>query len=132
MTLFKKLILFCLTPILIGSLYCCSVYLSKPTRDIDPIYYKSAAELANAIQRGEITSLELLNIFLDRIQRYNKDINAVVALNTGAARARAKEADMALAKGQYWGPLHGVPMTVKDVFEVAGIPTTSGDPVLKD
>jgi amidase len=88
--------------------------------------------LTTSIRRGEITSLELLNIYLDRIQLYNNDINAVVALDIVAARARAKEADMALAKGQDWGPLHGVPMTVKDVFEVVGMPTTSGDPALKD
>jgi len=49
-----------------------------------------------------------------------------------AARARAVEADKALAQGQDWGPLHGLPMTVKDVFEVVGMPTTSGDPLLKD
>jgi amidase len=87
--------------------------------------------LTSAIRHGEITSIELLNLYLDRIQRYNNDINAVVALDITAARARAVEADKALAQGQDWGPLHGVPMTVKDVFEVVGMPTTSGDPVLK-
>jgi len=55
-----------------------------------------------------------------------------VALDIAAARARAAKADKALAQGQNWGPLHGLPMTVKDVFEVVGMPTTSGDPLLKD
>jgi amidase len=88
--------------------------------------------LTSAIRRGEITSLNLLNLYLDRIQRYNDDINAVVALDIAAARMRAAEADKALAQSQEWGPLHGLPMTVKDVFEVVGMPATSGDPVLKD
>jgi amidase len=128
----KKLFQICVITILIGTLYCCSKSFSKPTRTIDPIHFRSATELAISIQRGEITSLELLNIFIDRIQRYNEDINAVVALDIGRARARAKEADLARTQGHYWGPLHGVPMTVKDVFEVVDMPATSGDPELKD
>ena len=48
-----------------------------------------------------------------------------------AARTRSAEADKALAQGQDWGPLHGLPMTVKDVFQVVGMPTTSGDPKLQ-
>ncbi|MEJ2448714.1 MAG: amidase family protein, partial [Anaerolineales bacterium] len=93
---------------------------------------KSATELASEIRSGEITSLDLLNLYLNRIERYNNEINAVVALDIAAARARAAEADKALAQGKIWGPLHGLPMTVKDVFEVVGMPATSGDPTLKD
>ena len=59
-----------------------------------------------------------------KFQNYNDDINAVVAMDIEAARTRAAEADKALAEGQVWGPLHGLPMTVKDVFEVVGMPTT--------
>lgn len=53
-------------------------------------------------------------------------------MDIAAARARAAEADRVIAQGKIWGPLHGLPMTVKDVFEAAGMPATSGDPVLKD
>ncbi len=131
MTLFKKVLQLSAIIVLISVLFCCGKYYGKPTQDIDPVYFRSATELAGAIRRGEITSIDLLNLYVDRIQRYNDDINAVVALNIDAARVRAAEADKALAQGQDWGPLHGLPMTVKDVFEVVGMPTTSGDPKLK-
>ncbi len=88
--------------------------------------------MTGAIRRGEITCADLLDLYLDRIKRYNDDINAVVAMDVKAARARAAEADKALVRGENWGPLHGLPMTVKDVFEVAGMPATAGDPALKD
>jgi amidase len=117
--------------VLISALICCEKHDSKPTQKIDPLLFKSATELTGLIRRGEITSLNLLNLYIDHIQRYNDDINAVVALDLDAARSRAAEADKALAQGQDWGPLHGLPMTVKDVFEVVGMPATSGDPKLK-
>jgi len=132
MTLFKKILQLSAITIIISTLICCGKYFVKPTQDIVPVHFKSATELTSAIRSGEITSLDLLNLYLNRIQRYNNEINAVVALDIAAARARATEADRALAQGKIWGPLHGLPMTVKDVFEVAGMPATSGDPVLKD
>ena len=131
MVLCKKVLqLFAIT-FLVSALLCCGNFFVRPTQDIEPVYFKSATDLADTIRRGEITSVELLNIYLDRIQRYNDDINAVVALDIDAARARAEEADKALTQGQDWGPLHGLPMTVKDVFEVVGMPATSGDPFLR-
>ena len=131
MTLRKKVLKLSVIMVLMSALLCCGKYFYKPTQEIDPVHFKSATELTKAIRRGEITSVDLLNLYLDRIQRYNDEINAVVALDMEAARARAEEADKALAQGQDWGPLHGLPMTVKDVFEVVGMPTTSGDPELK-
>ena len=100
MTLFKK-VLQLSAIILISALLCCGKDAGRATHDIDLVHYKSATELAGSIRRGEITSIDLLN--LDRIQRYNDDINAVVALDIPAARARAAEADKALAQGQEWG-----------------------------
>lgn len=131
MTLFKKIFQLSAIVVIISALLCCGKYSGKPTQDVDPIQFKTATELTGDIRRGEITSLDLLNRYVDRIQRYNDEINAVVALDVDAARARAKAADKALAQGRNWGPLHGLPMTVKDVFEVVGMPATSGDPKLK-
>jgi amidase len=87
--------------------------------------------MVSAIKQGRTTSVNLLNLHLDRIQRYNDDINAIVAMNIDDARERAAEADKAIEEGRDWGLLHGLPMTVKDVFEVVGMPATSGDPKLK-
>ena len=133
MALCKKVLKLSVLMVLISALICCEKHdsSSRPPQKIDPLLFKSATELTGAIRRGEITSLDLLNRYLDSIQRNNDNINAVVAIDMDAARARAAEADKALVQGQNWGPLHGLPMTVKDVFEVVGMPTTSGDPMLK-
>ena len=94
--------------------------------------FKSATELAGMIQAKEISALELLEHYLERVERYNPDLNAVIVLDVERARARAKEADAALARGELWGPLHGVPMTIKESYNIAGLPTTNGRPDMKD
>lgn len=88
--------------------------------------YQPARELARMIREREISAEALLEHFLARVERLNPAINAVVGLEPDAARRRAREADAALARGENWGPLHGVPMTVKDSFEIAGMTTTAG------
>ena len=60
------------------------------------------------------------------MDRFNPQLNAIVASDAEAARRRARQADAALRKGKVWGPLHGVPMTVKESYDVAGMPTTWG------
>ena len=118
--------------LLTSSFLSCEKIIVKSAHEVSPAYFKTASELTQLIQAGEMTSTELLDLYLKRIEKYNHDINAVVAMNVDVARARAAKADEALAQGEIWGPLHGLPMTVKDVFEVAGMPATSGDPKLKD
>ena len=94
--------------------------------------FRTATELAGMIQAKEVGALELLDYFLDRVERYNRDVNAVIVLDAERARKRAREADSALAAGEVWGPLHGVPMTNKESYNVAGLPTTNGRPDMKD
>jgi amidase len=113
MTLFKKFLQLSAITILIGTLLCCGKYFVKPAQDSVPAHFKSATELTSAIRSGDITSLDLLNLYLNRIQRYNNEINAVVALDIAAARERAAEADKALARGEIWGPLHGLPVGIQ-------------------
>ena len=96
------------------------------------IALRSTAELANALRKREIGCLELLDHYLARVERLNPKLNAIVIQDAGAARKRAKEADQALAKGDVWGPLHGVPFTIKDSFETAGMRTTCGWPVIAE
>jgi amidase len=88
----------------------------------------SATELAASIRRREIGSVELLDAYAARIARYDGALHAVVTLDLERARARAAEADEALARGEHWGPLHGLPMTVKDSYETAGLRSTAGFP----
>ncbi len=92
----------------------------------DPVYYSSARALALAILRRDISSEELVRACLDRIETVNGALNAVVQITAGEAIARAREADAAIARGEMWGPLHGVPMTIKDSLDTAGVITTGG------
>ena len=94
--------------------------------------FQSTTDLANAIKSRRIKSTELLELYIERMQRHNPRINAIVATDLDNARKRAHAADEALAKGESWGALHGLPMTIKDSFEVVGMPCTSGSPDLKD
>lgn len=87
--------------------------------------FLSASQLAQAIRSRELSAVEVLGAHLDHIARHNPALNAIVTLDEERARQRAKEADAALARGEIWGPLHGVPVTIKDVFETAGLRTTS-------
>jgi amidase len=96
------------------------------------LFYETARALARRIRRRELSSRELLDAFLGRIERLNPKINAIVTLDIERARAAAERADAAAASGEPLGPLHGVPMTVKDAFEVAGLRTTSGTRLWKD
>ena len=90
------------------------------------IPFRSTKQLASLIRRKKIGCLELLDLYLQRIKRYNSRINAIIFMDVAAARKRARAADRALARGDKWGPLHGVPMTIKESFDVAGMPTTWG------
>ncbi len=94
--------------------------------------FASATGLAGEIRDRTVGCLELLDFFLERAGRYNPALNAVVAWQVEPARARARAADAALARGEIWGPLHGIPMTVKESFNVAGLPTTWGNLPWKD
>jgi len=98
---------------------------------MDPAFLP-AHRLARLIRTRKLGSLELLDHFLDRVERHNPALNAVCVLDAERARKRAKAADRALGKGEVSGPLHGVPMTVKESFDVAGLPTTWGRKDLKD
>ena len=91
-----------------------------------------ATELVGLLRRRQISSRELLALYLDRVQRLDGPINAVVTLDSERATRRAAEADEAAARDEWWGPLHGLPMTVKDTLETVGLRTTAGAEELAD
>ena len=93
-----------------------------PIRDLTAA---SAVRLAGAIRRREVSCVEVIDAYLLRIKALNPALNAVVQLNANA-RDAAAAADRALRKRDHLGPLHGVPITVKDSFDTAGIVTTAG------
>ena len=92
----------------------------------------SATKLISLIRRKKISSVELLNLYKDRYDRLNPGINAIIATDFENALKRAKKTDEALAQGMRWGPLHGLPMTMKETYEVIGMPCTAGAPEFKD
>lgn len=93
------------------------------------LHFRSASELGRMMRRGEISSLELTDHFIARIEALDGKTNAVVARDFDRARLLAKEADAAQAAGRSLGALHGLPMTIKDAYEVEGIVSTGGAPV---
>lgn len=94
--------------------------------------FASATELAAAIQRRDISAVELLKLYLARVDEYNGALNAIVVDIREQALEEAAAADQALADGRSSGPLHGVPMTVKESYNLTGTPTTYGNPDWKE
>ncbi len=90
------------------------------------ISLKSAADQAAAIAAKEISATELLDQVLERYDRLNPALNAVISTQIEQARGRAKAADGVTASGGSWGPLHGVPMTIKEAWDWMGSASTSG------
>lgn len=90
--------------------------------------FLSATDLVQLIQRKNISSFELTQYFIERIEQFDKALNAVVVRDFERALEAAKSADESLARGHRLGPLHGIPMTIKEAFDVAGLPTTWGVP----
>jgi len=94
--------------------------------------FRTATSLAAALRARRISSVELLELYLARVKAHNPRLNAVIELAAPRARRKAREADKALARGARGRPLLGVPMTIKESFDVAGMRTSWGDPALKD
>ena len=100
--------------------------LAPVVRPLDSLTSSSATRLAAAIRRREVSSLELVDAFLERIAAINPRLNSVVQLDREGARAAARLADQRVARRGRLGPLHGVPITIKDSFDTAGIVSTAG------
>ena len=94
--------------------------------------FQSALQLGATIRNKSISAAEMLDYFLARVEKFNPALNAIVVEDFDRAREFAKKADKALARDEVWGPLHGVPMTLKESYDVAGLLTTRGNPDLKD
>src|SRR5437762_2619990 len=84
---------------------------------MEELMYASATALAHAIRDKQVSSQEVIEAFLKRIEAVNPQLNAVVQLTADEALAQARQADAALARKEITGPLHGVPMTIKDQFD---------------
>lgn len=93
---------------------------------MEKLIYASAVALAKAIRNRDVSSEEVVNTYLKRIEEVNPSLNAVVQLTADMALTQARAADKRLLRGEIVGPLHGVPMTIKDSIETAGVVCTGG------
>lgn len=97
------------------------------------LIFTSAHRLARAIRDRQVSSREILETYLEQIAKHNPTLHAVVTLDEEGARKKAQAADDALVKGEIWGPLHGIPMTIEDCHATVGIRSTwGGHPSLTD
>jgi amidase len=99
---------------------------------VNELWRNSAVELAAMIRDREVSSREVVQAHLDRIEAVNPHLNAIVRLLPDQALAAADAADRAVADGRRLGPLHGVPFTVKENIDLAGTPTTQAVPALAE
>ncbi len=105
--------------------------MSKPPTSASILGFSSATTLVGQLQKGKIRSRDLLEYFIGRVERYS-GVNAVVVRNFEHARMRADQADLAVRRGESLGPLHGLPMTIKESFQLTGTPTTFGFPEFRE
>ncbi len=94
--------------------------------------FRTASELCELLRSGEVSSRALLELQLERVAKHDGGVHALVTLAAARARAEADAADRARADGRLLGPLHGLPITIKDSFETEGIRTTCGAPELAE
>ncbi len=90
------------------------------------LVFLCAHQLAQMIRDCEVSAVEVTEAYLAQIAKHNTKLNAICTLNEDNALKRAFQADEALARGENWGILHGVPITIKDIFETARLRTTAG------
>ena len=102
-----------------------------PKRDED-IAFAPVAQLSRWIEKRQLSSLRLTEIYLERLKRFDSRLRCVITLTADLARAQAKQADAEIAAGKYRGPLHGIPWGAKDLLDTAGIRTTYGAEPFKD
>jgi Asp-tRNA(Asn)/Glu-tRNA(Gln) amidotransferase A subunit family amidase len=99
---------------------------SEIPKDLERLAYSSVRELGELLRRQKIKAVDLTQMYLARLKRFDSKLHFVVTLTDERAIAQAKEADREIAAGQYRGPLHGIPWAAKDLLAVKNYPTTWG------
>ena len=97
-----------------------------------PLHYRSLTDLSEALHRRDVSSVEVTSAILDRIAAVEPETLSYVTVMADAAMAQARAADDEIARGDWRGPLHGVPIALKDLCFTRNAPTTAGMPILKD
>jgi aspartyl-tRNA(Asn)/glutamyl-tRNA(Gln) amidotransferase subunit A len=90
------------------------------------------AELAPLLEKKELSPVELVQEALQRIEKYDPQLNSYITVLSEAALKTARQAEREILDGQYRGPLHGIPLSIKDLFATKGVRTTAGSRVLEN
>jgi aspartyl-tRNA(Asn)/glutamyl-tRNA(Gln) amidotransferase subunit A len=98
----------------------------------DQLALRDLTEVSRAVQKKEVSPVELTKACLARIEKLNPSLNAFITVTDTAALEAAGKAEAEIARGEWKGPLHGIPLAVKDLVETAGVKTTAASAVLKD
>ena len=118
-----------LTSTLLSSGFLNSLSLKAQQTDLTDLYLVEASEM---IRRREISPVELTQAYLDRINRVDNEVNAYITVTAELALSQARQLEVELEKGQWRGPLHGIPIALKDNIDTAGINTTAASALLQD
>lgn len=105
---------------------------SPANKSASELPFLDLAEASRAVQKKEVSPVELTRACLERIERLNPKLNAFITVTGEAALQEARTAEAEIARGEWKGPLHGIPLAVKDLIETAGVKTTAASAVLKD
>jgi aspartyl-tRNA(Asn)/glutamyl-tRNA(Gln) amidotransferase subunit A len=105
---------------------------ARRSRPVSDLHWLSASEAAEAIAARKLSPVELTGALLDRIGRLDPRLHVFIRLDAEAAMAAARAAETEVAAGRSRGPLHGVPVGIKDIFDIAGLPTTCHSKILID
>jgi aspartyl-tRNA(Asn)/glutamyl-tRNA(Gln) amidotransferase subunit A len=98
----------------------------------DDLHWLSITELAALLHTRQLSPVEVTDAYLTRIEQLNPRLNAYITVMADSAREAARTAEAEIASGTYRGPLHGVPLGIKDLLDVAGVPNTMGSTILRD
>lgn len=94
--------------------------------------FATISDIAPAIQRGELSPVELTRAVLAQIEQRDSRLNCFISVLADSALAQASQAELEIRQGHYRGPLHGIPVAIKDSLETAGIRSTAGSQILAD
>src|SRR5437762_2773953 len=95
-----------------------------------PLHWRSIAELAPLIERRELSPVEVTQALVTRVRRLDDRINSYITVTAERALEQARQAEAEIMAGNYRGPLHGIPLALKDLFQTAGVRTTGGGKIL--
>lgn len=105
---------------------------SGSNNSTDELAWMTLTEVSGLIQKRSVSPVEVTELCLARIARHNPRLNAFITVTADSARAEAKRAEEEIVRGNWRGPLHGIPLALKDLVETAGVKTTAGSAVLQN